>query len=319
MAERAGTQLPALEDDCIALVFSYFPYNETVLAVKSLNRFWHGWATQQLMGNLSPPLRRAYIPLWALKKRGIWRLSSKLQDEVMGHFAAAGDWDGLRAMHKQLRRVPETVAMAAAYTGQFNVLTWAKAHGCAMEKTALVHAAGGSRLDVIQWLEETCDIDQTTMDAMQEFAADRGRLNVLSWARDKVGYTINASAISKAAAAGGHLAVFEWMREEGLGLSDCAACTAAARHGHLDVLMWLRETASANWDEQTTKQAAIGGHLQLLQWALEHRCPWDGKNLLHAACFGHVDVVQWQTELPVISRLLKGLRKDWTCLLATST
>ena len=198
-------------------------------------------------------------------------------------------------MHEQLRRVPSTIAVATACTGKFHVLIWAKAHGCSIEKPAFCSAARHGRLDVLQWLEARYDIDQTTQDLMHVFAAGEGHLNVLRWAKGKVGYGMKATAVSKVAVAKGQLGVLEWMQEEGLALNN-AACVVAAGNGQLEVLKWLREEASANWDEQTTCQAAVGGHLQLLQWAIEHGCPWDGRSLFVAAYAGQADVVQWMVE-----------------------
>ena len=250
---------------------------------------------QQLKRDASQVLVRQYIPLWAVKDRGIKQLSAAQQDEVMGQFAAAGDQQGLQWMHKQLRRIPATVVVAAACTGKLNVLIWAKAHGCSIEHPALCSAARHGRLDVIQWLEERGDIDVITMDSMHVLAALGGQLNVLRWAKSKVAYTMDTSAVSKAAVAKGHLGVLSWMQEEGLALTN-DACAVAARHGQLEVLMWLREEPSENWDAQTTMQAARAGHLQLLQWALDHSCPWDDRNLFYAAYAGQADVVQWVVE-----------------------
>ena len=59
----------------------------------------------------------------------------------------------------------------------------------------------------------------------------------------------------KQAAAGGHMKVLQYMKDNGCPI-DNTACDAAARKGNLQLLKWLRENGFP-WDSDTTKEAAM--------------------------------------------------------------
>ena len=94
MSENAESQVPSLDHNSVALIFNHLPHNDKVLAVKSLNRFWHDWATQQLNESASMVRGREYIPLWVMKDRGIMQLSAAQQDEVMGQLEIRRGFSG---------------------------------------------------------------------------------------------------------------------------------------------------------------------------------------------------------------------------------
>ena len=105
-------------------------------------------------------------------------------------------------------------------------------------------------------------------------AFERHKKDVCLWAADR-----------------GHLPVLQWARENGCPWDE-KTCSYAAEEGHLAVLQWARENGCP-WDADTCSLAAAGGHLAVLQWARENGCPWDEWVCSFAAKGGHLDVLEW--------------------------
>ena len=98
------------------------------------------------------------------------------------------------------------------------------------------------------------------------------------------------TGICRYAAGGGHLAVLQWARAEGLPWDERTTECAAA-NGHLAVLQWVRAQGCPS-DGKTCSHAAHSGHLAVLQWARAQGCPWNEKTCSAAAGNGHLAVVQ---------------------------
>ena len=93
------------------------------------------------------------------------------------------------------------------------------------------------------------------------------------------------------AAAGGHLEVMQWARENGCPW-NAETCTSAAQGGHLEVLQWGRAN-DCPWNEGMCLVAATGGQLEVLQWLRTNGCPWNADTCSVAATGGHLEVLQW--------------------------
>jgi hypothetical protein len=113
--------------------------------------------------------------------------------------------------------------------------------------------------------------------------------------------------ICAAAAAGGHIGVLQWARDQDPPCPwDLKTCATAARGGHLEVLQWVREQKppcllnAENWDWNTCTAAAFGGHLEVLQWARTQVPPcksgWSSHTCHEAAAGGHLEVLKWLRE-----------------------
>ena len=76
------------------------------------------------------------------------------------------------------------------------------------------------------------------------------------------------------AAKGGHMAVLQWLYDQGCDWGP-ETCAYAARGGHQEMLQWLRDR-ECPWNSFTCRYAARYGHLEVLRWAQEHRCPTEG-------------------------------------------
>jgi hypothetical protein len=96
------------------------------------------------------------------------------------------------------------------------------------------------------------------------------------------------------AAAGGHLEVFKWARENGCPWDDWT-CAGAALNGNLEVLKWAHENGCP-WNFRTCAWAARDGHLEVLKYARENGCPWDMLTCFYAAEGGHIELLRWARE-----------------------
>ena len=108
-------------------------------------------------------------------------------------------------------------------------------------------------------------------------AADFGKLHVLQWFFEHGAalcadpLLLHASdtdsikaAVSRRAAAGGHLPILEWAHAAGFPF-DTRVCVGAAGNGRLDVLRWLVDRGCA-CDAHAFRAAAFRGHLDVVEW-----------------------------------------------------
>jgi hypothetical protein len=126
------------------------------------------------------------------------------------------------------------VCTAAAERGYFEMLRWAREHGC-------------------EWNEHT----------ILSSAASSGNVQMAAWVKRQPGVFFSPAAMH-AAAANGHTAMCEWLRAEGSpwhGL-DCAA---AANGAHLETLRWLRQHGCP-CDAGLVLAAATGGSVAILAY-----------------------------------------------------
>jgi hypothetical protein len=188
-------------------------------------------------------------------------------------------------------------------------------------RTLLLHAVATAHTAQL-WLDDGLPVMPLAV-----MAARWGRLDVLRYLHDGGGagwwspFTPfpDGYDICVAAAAGGHLHVWEWALTNAVAVWNDDMSNAAARdghlhvlrfardhnypmswqelrwgamNGHLNVVMWLREQGYP-WDEMTCAAAAGGGHLHVLQWVRANGCPWDGDTCAEAAKQGDLPMLQW--------------------------
>ena len=144
-------------------------------------------------------------------------------------------------------------------------------------------------------------------------AAAQGDLQALQAAWQQAGYSWHAHAwvtaagqspdpnnpltqtwamrLCAAAAAGGNLALLQWLYQNSCPW-DWVTCSCAALGGHLAVLQWARQNG-CNWNEDTCACAAAGGHLAVLKWAHRNNCPWSGITTLYAALNLDLVTLKW--------------------------
>uniref|UniRef100_A0A061R459 F-box domain-containing protein n=1 Tax=Tetraselmis sp. GSL018 TaxID=582737 RepID=A0A061R459_9CHLO len=223
------------------------------------------------------------------------------------------------------RRLPIRVSLICRYGGSV-MLSWARAAGCpwnARLAASLATLGGAAAIRMLRWAREEnmppCPWDSEVCNIAAEAgdiellswayengcpwgpdtaiaAARKGQLETLKWLRQHgCPWSDSAAPAGQRAAAGGHLAVLQWLTTEGFTCDKNTAATAAAG-GHLEVLKWLRNSLNCEWGKETTVAAARGGHLELLKWARAHGCPWDGSACEAAASGGHLHILQFLNE-----------------------
>jgi hypothetical protein len=119
-------------------------------------------------------------------------------------------------------------------------------------------------------------------------AAAGGHLEVLKWARDN-GCPWDEETCSEAVESG-HLEILKYLRSQGCPW-DAWACLIAAEGGHLEILKWIYEQGDP-WSRQVYTRAAYNGHLEILKWAWG-QCKFDITVALEAVYEGHLDVIEW--------------------------
>eukprot|EP00953_Heterococcus_sp_UTEX-ZZ885_P031395 16475-Heterococcus_DN1.PRE.6 len=78
------------------------------------------------------------------------------------------------------------------------------------------------------------------------------------------------------AAAGGSIAVLEWLRYEQFVQFNESLINAAAKHNQLAMIQYLR-AAGCPWDTSacTAAVASRSKRIATLQWLHENGCPWN--------------------------------------------
>ncbi|CAL6361680.1 unnamed protein product [Bathycoccus prasinos] len=160
-----------------------------------------------------------------------------------------------------------------------------------------MRVARTNKLELLKWVreEKKCDWDTETI----QVAADQGNMEMVKYC------VANECPMHEwacaCAAAGGHLEVLKYLREEAKAPWDsdtatCAAenghlhileylverkfdkyselaCEVAAEYGHLDCLKYLHETAKAPWNEYAVEETHPKNQTECLQYLLDNNCP----------------------------------------------
>ena len=101
------------------------------------------------------------------------------------------------------------------------------------------------------------------------------------------------------AARSGSLNVVQFLLQQQLILNSDQSydvCAAAAAGGHLKVLKYLRDEGFA-WDNVVTLEASYHGHKHILQYAKDNGCPWSPNACSVAAFNGHLDLLKVRATL----------------------
>ena len=96
------------------------------------------------------------------------------------------------------------------------------------------------------------------------------------------------------AACRGSLRLLKWARENNLDWSELT-CQYAALDGRLPDLKYLHENGCP-WDSYTCSYAAQYGHLPVLKYLHENGCPWDLDTCFWAACYKQWDCLQYAVD-----------------------
>lgn len=149
-------------------------------------------------------------------------------------------------------------------------------------------AAEHKQFDTLQWIIANGYADTTSI---TEHIAGSGNIDMLQWAHEQHGCTLNERTMANAAKHG-HLECVQWLHSNMNCAWDQETCLNAAKYGHLDILQWVREKGCP-WDNDTSSNAALHGHLEVVQWAHNNGCPWIVETWFNAVKNGHLLVLQW--------------------------
>lgn len=190
---------------------------------------------------------------------------------------------------------------AAAEVGNWGVMLWLHANGCALRGDAdamnrirycLVWRSNNT-IEALQWAHNVAGLELTP--TMLWAAAERGFLTVLQWLHAKRDFTPAALTAAFVLAAGrGRVRVLRWLRDVGCPWNGDACALAAAR-GQLKALKWLRK-AGCPWDRRTCTSAARHNQFDVLKWARGAGCPWDSYTCVNAAVVNNFAMLQWAHE-----------------------
>jgi hypothetical protein len=98
------------------------------------------------------------------------------------------------------------------------------------------------------------------------------------------------------AAAGGHLAIVQWLSEHGCAYDITAMTRQAAYYGHVRLLDWLLTQEGAQLSVDVMEAAAAGGQLLMCQHLRSIGCAWDASVCSAAALKGQHDVLRYLRE-----------------------
>jgi hypothetical protein len=149
-------------------------------------------------------------------------------------------------------------------------------------------AADHEQFDTLKWIISNGYADVASV---TEHLAGSGNIDMLHWAHEQYGCTLNERTVANAAKHG-HMECVQWLHSTMNCPWDQETCLNAAKYGHLHVLKWVRERGCP-WDNDTSSNAALHGHLEVVQWAHANGCPWIIETWFNAVKNGHLLVLQW--------------------------
>ena len=120
--------------------------------------------------------------------------------------------------------------------------------------------------------KELCGVDKSQW---CEYAAKRGNLGTLQWARS---HDAPWNITCARAAFNDHLEILQWARSHGAPWDEMT-CSYAASNGHLEILQWAR-SHGAPWSRWICDCALENEHFGVLQWAISNGAPWDHKSIM---------------------------------------
>ena len=209
--------------------------------------------------------------------------------------AKHGQLSALKYARAQGSAIDVRTANAAASNGHVHVLKWLIHERCLVDEGTCYTASRNGHFDGLESLRSVgCAWDMLTCCA----AARWGRLDVVTWAESGLQHDA-AVTILRSAAEGGHLQIVKQMYEkmQSVGSSiDTGVCSAAAAGGHIHVLEWAREQG-CKWNANTARAAALHGRLNVFVWGVEKSCYVcrEASVLRWAAVSGCIDLLRWMS------------------------
>jgi len=227
--------------------------------------------------------------------------------ENVSIFAAKyGHWDIVFwLVLNQFPYNPDYVLIYAAVQCQWRVIIWALSVFYTIpfdNKTIAAVSAGRGTVPFIRWLMRE-GFEYEEKDLLYQ-ATLHGNFGVMTWLVDELKCAFD-ERIFEAAAAGGDLAILEWLRARECPFS-ARVCIAAAKKANYEVINWAREQLGCVLSSEVAATAAAEGHLGFLQWLLKEECPFNRKVKQLAIIRRQKAVIRWLNTLvnkPVVDTL----------------
>ena len=190
-----------------------------------------------------------------------------------------------------------TLGIIAAETGNVLVLQFLHERGLKLSWRMSNAAALNDHRHMLIWLRTKGEdwtvqrVDPSAQKSVLSCAAGTGQLPLTQWLVAS-GCSLEATAFYQAAA-GGHIDVLEWMRDEGLHVSGATMCEHAAVAGRINVLQWALKNIDRKLHPKTPGFAAWGGHVDVVKWAFDMGCPLSSMVTEGIATHGDLEALKW--------------------------
>jgi hypothetical protein len=176
------------------------------------------------------------------------------------------------------------VTHTAAGSNKLSTLQWATSVGAAFTADTILAAVQHGHIEMVQYLiADGCAFNRAES---YKHAISRGQLDVLKWLDEHHGKTKATADDMCTAATFGHLAVCQYLREQGYKWSKESkeAVTAAAHSEHHDVVKWLiTECCPIKAAELgvavVSNYDSTDNSVNMLKWLSEHGVVWKKKAL----------------------------------------
>jgi hypothetical protein len=159
-------------------------------------------------------------------------------------------------------------------------------------------AATGGHVPTLQWLQQQSFLHEHSASSLCSLAAAQGCMEAVIWLHEQ-GFKLGASACRGAARAG-HLQLLQWLRAHGAQWEPDTMQVAGAAGGSVAVLQFLQEQAVGQWDPAAVTRllsvAGRHGQLAAAQWLYAAGGELPGSMWDVDVCWLHLCTLQWAVE-----------------------
>jgi hypothetical protein len=166
----------------------------------------------------------------------------------------------------------------AARDNKLSTIQWAKSNDAAFAGDTIRAAVRYGHKDVVEYLmaeHPACKAE------CYEYAMTYGQLSILRWLDEHYGYTRPTAMNMSMPATYGHLAVLQYVREQGFEWDDDSSevVTQAALNEHHDIVKWLI-TEGCPYDAHELGIAVLSCYddsdksVNMIKWLSEHGVVW---------------------------------------------
>lgn len=233
----------------------------------------------------------AYDRGYDLSEQGNWRMK-----HVMDHAASLAMLEMLHSGTRTDVQCSWRAMEKAGSLGDLGMMQFLHARQLGeYNDRAVEYAAARGRLDIVKFFLEDVGLPYTSIGYMN-IAATHGHLDIVTYLHER-GSAGWKTAAMDGAATNGHLHVVEFLQEHRTEGCTTAAMDGAATNGHFSIVKFLQEHRTEGCTTAAMDGAAANGHCAIVEFLHEHRTEGCTKNAMdQAAANGHLAVVQFLHE-----------------------